>query len=310
MTALALTDTETEVFAVGVQEAYQHSDYFDPSWGIFTGPIVGETGNVPVVQTGEATNKADGTTHTPLGHSIVGVEIPLVDPIKAYADILKTQVDVRPDLNLIANVGAQLGRDVGFGRSIRMSNYLVNQALANNNEYTDDFNTLAGLEDAVEKGIRFIASAFDDAGIPQNMRFGLLKPTPFYSISQKTTIRSSDFSQGQNQNQSMGGNMDVARYLNFDIRNMGGIFGVDWTDAAHSNKNLPSGSETNMEANLTDIVGLFWHHDSWAVRHQTGIEASIDWIQREQVWMAISRLHLGIKAIQVEGLWVLVHASA
>ncbi len=242
---LTLTDTETEVFAIGVQEAYQHADYFDTGWSIFTGQIAGESLNVPVVQAGEAENRADGTSHSQ-GATIASVNIDLVDPVKSFSDILKTQVDIRPDLNLISQVGAQLGRDVGFGRSLRIANHLMFTADANSKTVTDDFGTIADLGDTVKDGIAQIMSNMDDEGVPTSMRFGLLKPRQFYATRGVAEVVSVDFTRGQNVNQSIGGNMAGMEYLNCLIRNMGGIFGGDWTASAHAGKNLPSGSGVEM----------------------------------------------------------------
>lgn len=305
MANLALTDTETEVFAIGVQEAYQHADYFDNGWSIFQGMVAGEVLNVPVIQSSEATNKADGTDHEGSA-TIESVLIELVDPIKSFSDILKTQVDIRPDLNLIANVGAQLGRDVGTGRTIRIANHLTFTADANSNSVTDDFATISGLGDTVRDAIASIMGTMDDRGIPASMRFGLLKPKQFYSVRNVAEVISSDFSQGQNVNQSIGGNMAMMSYLNCLIRNVGGIFGINWT-SGHDDANLPTATGKEMADDMTNIVGLFWHHDAWAVRHQTGLESSIDWIQRSQVWMSIARLHMGVKVIQTDGVFILIN---
>lgn len=306
MANLTLTDTETEVFAIGVQEAYQHADYFDNGWSIFTGMVAGESLNVPVMQEGEAENKADGTDHAGSA-TMASVNIDLVDPIKSFSDILKTQVDIRPDLNLISNVGAQLGRDVGIGRTIRIANHLSFTADANSKSVTDDFATISGLGDTVKDAIANVMALMDDDGIPASMRFALMKPKQFYSVRGVAEIVSSDFTQGQNVNQSIGGNMAMMSYLNCIIRNVGGIFGIDWTATAHAGKNLPTATGKEMADDMSNVVALFWHHDAWAVRHQTGLESSIDWIQRNQVWMSIARLHMGVKVIQTDGLFILIN---
>ncbi len=299
---LTLTNTETEVFAIGVQEAYQHADYFDTGWSVFQGQVAGEVLNVPVIQEGEATNRVDGTAHSE-GAVIASEVIALDDPIKSFSDILKTQVDIRPDLNLIAQVGAQLGRDVGYGRTIRIANTLMFDSDADSRTFSDDYATLANLGDAVKDGISTLMGIMDDNGVPASMRFGLLKPKQFYSMRGVAEVVSVDFTRGQNVNQSIGGNMAGMEYLNCLIRNVGGIFGIDWT-TGHANKNLP------VAFNGTPVVGIFWHHDSFAVRHQTGLESSIDWIQREQVWMSIARLHMGLKILQNKGCYLLVSDTA
>lgn len=306
MAAITLTTTDLEVLGIGVLEAYQHRDYFQEDWALFQGMTAGEVVNVPVMQEGEATNLSDGQAHEGSAE-MIGTEIPLVDPIKSFVDIRKTQVDIRPDLNLLTTTGRQLGRDVGFGRTLRIANHLSSIANTQSNETTGDFQTDTGLGARVTAALRAIATAFDDAGVDSEMRFGMLKPELFYALRGEAEVISSDFTQGQNINQAIGGNMSILNYLNFTLRNMGGIFGVDWTDSVHVGKNLPSSPQ--MAYDQTDNYGIFWQHDSWAARHQTGLETNIDWIHRDQVWMPIARLHMGIAVIKTDGLRSLVHSS-
>lgn len=307
MAAITLTDTDLEVFGIGVLEAYQHRDYFQEDWALFQGMTAGEVVNVPVMQEGAAENLADGSAHE--GTAVmVGYEIPLVDPIKSFVDILKTQVDIRPDLNLLTTVGRQVGRDVGFGRSLRIANHLAYTSNANGTEESDDYAQADGLGTRVKDGLKAVATAFDDAGVDSEMRFCMLNPTCFYALRGEAEVISSDFTQGQNINQAIGGNMSILNYLNFTIRNMGGIFGVDWTASAHGPKNLPS-TDPVMEYDMTDVVAICWHHDAWAARHQTGLETNVDWIHRDQVWMPIARLHMGMRVIKSEGLRTLVSTT-
>lgn len=309
MAAITLTDTELEVFGIGVLEAYQHRDYFQEDWALFQGMTAGEVVNVPVMQEGEATNLVDGVSHNGTA-TMLGTEIALVDPIKSFVDVLKTQVDVRPDLNLLTTVGRQVGRDVGFGRTIRIANHLAFTADANTQTKTGDFQSdNAGLGSRVVTGIKQIATEMDDRGVDSEMRFGMLKPDIFYALRGETEVISSDFTQGQNINQAIGGNMSILNYLNFTMRNMGGIFGVDFTDSAHFAKRLPTATGVEMAFDQTNVVGIFWQHDSWAARHQTGLETNVDWIHRDQVWMPIARLHMGMRVIKLDGLWLLVHSS-
>jgi len=309
-TGVTLTDTDIEVFSGRVLASYQHRDYFGEDLLMFTGQTAGEIINQPVIlenSTG-ATNEPDGGDHEDVAN-ITGVDIPLVDPIKSYSDILKTQVDVRPDLNLIENVGAQLGRDVAIGRNLRIANYLHGVAIA---EGQTRSLILAGTGtdtgDAVQELIEIIAAEFDDNGIPDDQRYMFMKPTYFYALRSKPAVISSDFTQGQNINQAIGGNMSVLSYLNFTIRNMGSVFGTDWTATAPgAGKNLPNASSgTDMNVNQTTTVAVCWHTGSTMVRHQTGLQASIDWIQRQQVWMSIARLHMGIKTVKPEGVFSIV----
>ena len=308
MATITLTVTDLEVFGIGVLEAYQHRDYFQEDWAHFIGMTAGETVNVPVMQEGEAVNKPDGEAHNGSA-TMTGVEVTLVDPIKSFVDIAKTQVDVRPDLNLLTTTGKQVGRDVGFGRTLRIANHLAFTSDAAAKVVNGDFQSDSGLGSRVKSAIKTVATLFDDDGVDEEMRFGMLKPDAFYSLRGEEEVISSDFTQGQNINQAIGGNMAILNYLNMTMRNMGGIFGIDWTDSSQMSKKLPTGTGVEMAFDMTDVIGIFWQHDSWAARHQTGLETNVDWIHRDQVWMPIARLHMGVKVIKQDGLMIITHAS-
>ena len=311
-TGVSLTDTAIEVFSGRVLTSYQHRDYFGEDLLMFQGMTAGEIVGQPVMQENAdgAQNLADGGDHDDEA-VMIGVDVNLVDPIKSFSDILKTQVDVRPDLALIENVGAQVGRDVGIGRTLRISNYLLDQAVnATQTRALTLAPTSAGtLGEQVAFLIEIIAAEMDDNAVPDDQRYMFMKPTHFYALRALPAVISSDFTQGQNINQAIGGNMSVLNYLNFTIRNMGSVFGTDFLLAAHDPKNLPtqtSTGHTNMRMNQTDTIALCWHTGSTIVRHQTGLQASIDWIQRQQVWMSIARLHMGIKTVKTEGVFAIV----
>ena len=306
---ITLTDTETEVFGVGVLEAYQHRDYFSEDWLLFAGMTAGEVINVPIMSQIWAQNKPDAEDHAGAA-TLTGTEVQLVDPIKAFTDVMKTQADIRPDLNLLTNVGRAIGRAVGFGRTLRIANHLIYHADSAANIITADFSPDTPAGTTTMQAVKDIMSAFDDAGIDEGNRYGLLKPTQFYSLRGLAEVISKDFTQGQAVNQSIGGNMAMVNYLNCDIRNMGGGFGIDWTTSDYDNLKLPSESGVTMEFNNNAVVGLFWHKEAAVVRHQTGLEASVDWIPREQVWLSLARLHMGVRALKTDGLYILVDSSA
>jgi len=304
---ITLTATETEVFGVGVQEAYQFTDFFGEDWTLFQGMTAGEIINVPVFEKVDALNYPDAWDH--LGTAtITGHEVQLVDPIKAFVDIMMTQVDIRPDLNIISNTGRALGRAVGYGRTIRVANHMIDHASDASNQTNVD--NVDSDSDVVAKrlknGLQEVAAAFDDAGIPADQRYGLLKPTPFYALRGQAEVISRDYTMGQAHNQNIGGQGSVLEYLNFTIRNAGGLFGIDWTGSDYDHMHLPLSSEVVMATNNSSVLGLFWHKESTVVRHQTGLRSAVDWIPREQVWLAIARLHMGLKVIQDDGVHIMV----
>ena len=313
MGVVTLTDTETEVFGVGVLEAYQFNDFFGEDWTRFQGMTAGEIINVPVFEQVWAENKPDAESHEGAA-TITGHEVPLVDPIKAFVDIAMTQVDIRPDLNLLSNAGRALGRAVGYGRTIRVANFMA--YTAENASQTVDCDIEQSDRDDIGKAVKYalqeLSAAMDDDGIPADARYGLLQPTYFYALRGQTEVISRDFTQGQAHNQQVGGQLSVLDYLTLLIRNAGGIFGIDWTGSAYTGLNLPTADTDGLEmqVNMSDMIGLFWHRDSTVVRHQTGLRSAVDWIPREQVWLAIARLHMGIQVIHTDGVYVIMATAS
>ena len=309
MADITLSGTDTEVFGGSVLEAYQHRDYISEDWLMFHGMTAGDVINIPVFEEAEGINLADGGSHDGSA-TITGVEVPLVDPIKAFVDIQKQQVDVRPDLQLLVNTGRALGKAVGYGRTIRIANHLIHEADVASNSFTGDMSAATTtIATAVKLGMDSIAAAMDDDGVDFEDRYGLMKPTQFYALRGETSVISSDFTQGQNINQAIGGNMALLEYLGFMIRKCGGIFGIDWTGSDHDQKFMSTATGQVMAHDTTDVVAVFWQKECAAVRHQTGLEANIDWIHRDQVWMPIARLHMGVKVIKAEGVYILIDQS-
>jgi len=303
MADITLSQTETEVFGGSVLEAYQHRDYFGEDWTIFYGMRASEKVNVPVFAAAVAENLDDGGSHDGSAQ-IDGVEVPLDLPVKAFVDIKKSQVDTRPDLNLLTNTGRALGRAVGYGRTVRIANRMMFDADAAGNTVSGAYTAGTATGENIAQGMESIAAEMDDLGIDSADRYGLLKPTQFYSLRGVARVISRDFTQGQSNNQAVGGNLSMLEYLSFMIRNCGGLFGIDWTDASdHGAENLP------VDFDALAIVGLFWHKESTAIRHQTGLEANVEWIHRDQVWMPIARLHMGVQTVKVAGVWLLVDTS-
>ncbi len=310
MADITLSGTDTEVFGGSVLEAYQHRDYISEDWLMFHGMTAGDIINIPVFEEATGINLADGGAHNGSA-TITGVEVPLVDPIKAFVDIQKQQVDVRPDLQLLTNTGRALGKAVGFGRTLRIANHLIHEAELQSQSSSGDYEDTdpAVAKAAILNSLNVIAGLMDEAGVDFEDRYGLMKPTSFYAIRSEPSVVSSDFAQGQNRNESIGGNMALLEYLGIKIRNCGGIFGIDWTATEHFPKNLPGDTGQVMQHDNTAVHGVFWQKECAAVRHQTGLEANIDWIHRDQVWMPIARLHMGIKVIKAEGVFVMLFVA-
>ena len=305
--ALTLTATEVEMYAGTSLFQYQLLDYFGESSMRFMGPKAAEVINQTVVQSGTAANFADGQSHLSGAATIKGVEIPLTPPLKARVDVKRSDVDTRPDMNLLSDLGENHGMAVARGRTVRLMNVLSYAANAASQEFEVDTETTSNdLGDLIAAGIESIAVAMDTAGVPETNRYGLLYPAGFYKLGLATKIQTKD-NGGLGNIQTFGGPNAVLPYLNFQIANCGLGFGTDWTDSAY---NTPfTGVPTGWRYDMTGVLGIFWHKDAFAVRHQTTLERSAEWLPEHQSWLTMSRLHFGAKVLgngMDAGLYILI----
>ncbi len=306
--AVALTLTETEVFGGAVFAAYTHTDYFGTSGMQFYGVRPTEVVNVPVTQQGDARFLDDGNDHTAEDSSMIGQQVPLFDPIKSSNLVKQTQVDTRPDLALLENLGRQHGRNVGRTKTIGLLNMLAGAADGAGNNIAGDFDTTTDPQTEVKNGIKAIATAMDEAGVPPEGRFGMLKSAAFYELADADGVMSVDFG-GQANRQRIGGNLAPIMYLNILIRNCGVGFGTEWTDTGVGGINFPAA----LDHDMTQVVGVFWHEDAWALRHQTQLQTVTPFIDHKQSWLVLARLHLGAAEVMTasdqdnrEGIYAMV----
>ena len=295
--AVTLTTTGTIVFGGAVFSAYMVSDLFGTAGMQFYGVRPTESVNVPVTQQGDAKFLDDGADHANEDSSMIAVNIPLFNPLKSSNLVKKSQVDTRPDLQLLMNLGKQHGRNVGNQKTRALLQIISSDADNAGNSVSKDLDnvTEATVQTETRVGIEEIAAAFDEAGIPADGRRGMLKSTSWYKLLGSDGVISKDFG-GQANRQTAGGNLGVINYLNFDIMNCGVGFAEDFTDssAAHTAIKYPT------EFDMTNVFGVFWHEDAWALRHQTELENSAEWSAEKQVWLVLARLHMGAKTIMTD----------
>src|SRR3990172_8341944 len=133
--SVVLTGTDLTVFGGAVYASYMISDLFGTSGMQFYGVKPTEAVNVPVVQAGDARFFDDGADHTSVENSsLKGVNVPLFIPIKSSNVVKRSQVDVRPDLSLLRNLGKQHGRNVGRVKTITLQCILATAASASSNK--------------------------------------------------------------------------------------------------------------------------------------------------------------------------------
>lgn len=303
MAGETLTAADTEMYGGRAFMAYQVADLYGTDRMDFYGVKPTEKVNVPVWENDTAVNKSDGVTHLDGESDVTGHEVPLFAPVKAYSHITKEQVDVRPDLQLLQRRGMKQGQAVGNGKTLRLTGFLANIADGAGNTIEIDARTESTLVDEVARGVEAIQVAFDNLEIPPQDRFGKLNSTLFYKLARHNLFFSKDYGGAANiQNLGMGFEFPL---YNFKIGNCPIAFGNDLTDQAFDAYNLPTVSQFD----LSNVVGVFWHKDAWALRHQTSLETTAGWVEHFQAWLTMARLHCGYGVIQTDGVWILVNSN-
>ncbi len=291
--AVTMTATDIEVYSGSVDAAYRLGDFFGNNKMKYFGMRPGELLNQPVVRRGDAKNLDDGADHTNEDSSFLGTEIPLELAIKASNTVKKRQVDERPDLNILQNLGEAHGVNVAEGKTIRLLNAISKTADAAGNIV---FTAVAPTGTDMKNAIKEVMANMDELRVPATGRTGFIKSTEWYELGDADAVISSDFG-GMANRQTQGGNMMGLNYLNAMHHNVGFGFGKDWTASSETALALP----TSMAFDMTDVIGVIWHRDQWALREQTSLESTIDWIPEKRIWLVLSALQLGYAAIDGKG---------
>ena len=300
-------DLDLEVYAGEVMAAYQFQDFFGTNGMRYFGMKPTEKINLPIIseKNNGAKGLADGADHAPDDAQIGALEIPLWTlPVKSGDLVKRSDVDVRPDLNVLQTLGAQHGRNVGKGKTIRYLNCLASAAATASNFKVQDYTTSVGAEN-VRQGVEDIMAAMDALGIDPVGRYGMLKPAPYYKLAQVESVIRGDWGGAQNI-KNIGGNGQVLNYLNCNIKNCGLGLGTDWTNSTY-NTMFGASDTALVRADMAtkDVYGVFWHQDSWAMREQVRPENSLEWLAEKQSWLVLSRWHAGYATLQSGGIWVL-----
>lgn len=305
MAGLQFNNTEVEHYGMRAQLQYQHSDRFGETRMDFYGARPAESVNVPVWQNQDAINKADNTDHLGFETEVEGASIPLFAPVKAPSSIGRDKVDTRPDLQMLTKMGDKAGQSVGEGKTIRIANFLAKVAFTAGNIVTIDAeandSTAPG---EVKKVAKHIAAVWDRLGVPETQRFGKLESGLFYELPESQQVYGREYG-GAASIQNLHQFIEIP-YLNFMVGNMGKPFGTDWTASEVEHLALPTPSQFDM----TDVVGIFWHGPSWALRHQTNVEYNAEWVPHMQAWLTMARLHMGYKEIQTDGIYVVMKETS
>jgi hypothetical protein len=301
MTTTTLSGLETEVYSGKVMHAYSLFDIFGSRSMIYHGVTDTEKINQPLVTPGEFRFKDDDTDHAENDASIAGHEIELLIPIKQENHIMYRTVVERPQLGHLENLGKAHGTAIGEGKTVVLMNYLSDQANTAGNIKQADSSSATSILTAVDD----VVAAMDELKVSGMMRFALMKPSPFYKFRGNNAVITRDFGGAANM-PTLGGNLATVDYANVRLSNLGLGFGTDWTASAHSAKAIPAGYAFDM----TDVIGIFWQADAWALREQEQPHSTISDIPEKQVWQVLSRMQLGTKAIQTAGIWIITESAS
>lgn len=298
--AVTLTGIETEVYSGKVHLQFQAGDVYGTSGMIFYANRPTEVINDPVI-TGDVfgRHEADGSDHTAEDNAMVGVEVPLFEVIKSRTSIPYSKINVRPDLGMVGRFGTKNGRNLATGKTIRLNNALAKVADTAGNTIDVDENATDGTAPRkCREAIEELAGLMDNLGVPGDMRRGVLSPRFFYKLGSEQGVIRRDYG-GKANAQTLGSSS--LEYANFTMVKSPLGFGVDYTATAQAGLALPS----PLMFDMTDVLGVFWHPEAWALREQE-FSSAVDNIPEKQIVQLLSRYHMGFKEIQADGIWALV----
>jgi hypothetical protein len=318
MTTVTISGTELTTYAGSVQHDYILSDVFSNNTFRHFGPEDTEDINQPIIIHGEAGYRDDDTDHTDQDAEITAADIPLFTPLKASNRVKRRSVDERPGLKHLENLGESHGKSVGRTKTTSIMQFMTGVADSYGNSVDFDFDTTSDGSAAVnaKQAFKDVMANMDELEVDNEDRFAVLKSSVFYELQDQDGVMSVDFG-GQANRQTIGGNNDVIKYVNCHIVNVGIGFGTDYTDSS----TYPTlGSETGLGVDMSDIIGIVWQKNAMAMREQTAIIPSIDWVARLQVFQVLTRYQYGLKAVVDTdsngdgpgngGIWLIKETSA
>lgn len=290
---MALNDAlRVELFNGQVFTEYQTLRLFEPAMMIYREGGIGERINFPVIETQVAQNLADGTTMSQNVLNPRAPELDLDDPIKAWVHIPKDLADVRPELELVTEYGNALGRDIANGETGRLIAHLGNacDTSAADSVVTANLDATSGLGAIVAAALRECASLLDANGVPGQGRWGMLHSTQWLELLDVEGVQSREW--GGNANVKMPGM--IIQYADFNIiRGTGGFFGTDFTGAPYA-----TAWASKYRYDATNLRGIFWHREAWALRRVRRPEVLVDWLPETDEWKVEARSHMGTACIK------------
>lgn len=337
-------DAAVETFNGQVIQAYQNADQIGTDKMLFDSRPMGETVSYPVMENMAARNEDDGidiTVAAGYGRQQEPATAPSADAPADYypgsgtvdpdgTDVLPTtdvrnvrvevdpvlkenrliprdQIQVRPELRLPENYALKLGRAVAEGKYIRCL-----AMLADRRDLAQDegLNGATPSADDIANGIRNAASKLDQAGVPNDDggRHLFLHSPLWYTLLDAEGVITKEFG-GQANVQRPG---EVIVYANIIIHNGRLGFGVNfaadgWPDILQGPPG--TGQVDKYETDMSTVLGLLWHRESWALRHWENPSTDIDWVSLRNSFKVEARMMMGCEVIQDNGIVALTTAA-
>lgn len=242
--------------------AYQEVNVFRPEMADYLQVALGEAHKLDTIPRRDATFLADDQELTEETESTTDVTMTLFDPLKDWADIKRSDIQVRPDLSLVRNKFIALGRNISNTETRALLAILASAADLAGNERTFDALAFSGLGDRTAEQVQLIASDLDIAGVPPFGRWGMMKSTLWYALKSVAGVTSSEFGGMANVQFPV----MVLNYLNFKIVNVGTFWGTNFATTPFSDW------PTVAQFNAVNSVGVFWADDAWAWRRVRAME--------------------------------------
>lgn len=307
-------DAAVELFNGEVIHAYQNGDIYGTDKMIFAAKTGAETWNYPVVQPSAAVNEVDGADVTDTAgayktnaNDITTRELGVDAPLKDIRLLPLDQIEVRPELRLPDNYARMLGRSLAEGKALRITGLLTNAGMglagAGSTELVEQIDVVAAratstteLGDRLKLAFNGIAAGMDATGIPSSGRHIMLKSEYWYELLGQAGIFTKEYG-GQANVQAPG---EFISYANFAIHNGKVGFGVDTTATPYALR-MPA----EYEADMTNIMGVAWHEESWAMRHWVEPTMMNDWVPLRDSFKLEARLTMGMTWIQDAGIYAI-----
>lgn len=296
-TQTTISNTDVEIFSGEVQKTFAIMDPYGANSSRYFAARPGEVLNQPIVAHGDGRFFADGQDHTTWTSSeMTAEEIPLFTPFKARDAVNFSDMDVRPDLNFLMNFKDAHARSLAEMKAICLTSFLAKVAIAAGNTVSVDASATDGTAPAnVKNGFKTIRSNMSAARVDDGIRC-MLKPSAYVELVDQDGVVSKDFGTGTDR-AFAGAKGHGLSYMDIAITQLGIAFGTDWTstDTRFDTISMP----TEVEADLSNVLGVVWHPDAWCLREQVIQRSSVKELHQTQEWQILSRYHFGVNDLIV-----------